>query len=221
MGVNVKKIATWRQVKKGLAQRRKGAKKASCMEDAVRFLRENGLQSLVSLGCGRRINRIDNHLRIWCALELDYYVGIDKADWIAADWDGFFVDPAQARAALKERALSPDTFLQRMRLFPGTRVESLWGVPCRAVVCQRVLPFHHWEEVIASMAPEWVLQEDLHGCERQDLRPWGYGRAKREAACWGLKPFRPWKILPGERNYILWKASPVPGGRGRRGVPGP
>ena len=173
-------------------------------DGAVRFLREHGRRSLVSLGCGGRLNRLDNHLRLWCALGLEHYVGVDKRDWIAARWDDLFQDEKAALDLLDGRKLTARDFLERVRLFPRTRVEDLFGIPCAAVVCQRVLPFHHWEAVVASMEPRWILQEDFHGCERQDFRPWGYRRAMDAAGRWGFIPFRPWRIFPGERNYVLW-----------------
>jgi hypothetical protein len=50
-----------------------------------------------------------------------------------------------------------------------------------------------------------MLQEDLHGCERQQLRGKYYVRTWSEKAYYGLQPFRPWPIFPGEYNLILWR----------------
>ena len=73
------------------------------------------------------------------------------------------------------------------------------------MVCQRVYPDCRWEEVILSMTPKLVLQEDLHGCERQQLRGRGYVRTWSKIRRYGLQPFRPWPILPRELNLILWR----------------
>ena len=78
---------------------------------AVTFLRENGHASIVSLGCGRWINRIDNHLRLMAGLNLSYYVGIDYADRIGPDMNEVFMDPDGMNALLTHYYQgSPDRF---------------------------------------------------------------------------------------------------------------
>ena len=69
-------------------------------EPAVTFLKTNGHKTIVSLGCGRWINRIDNHLRLMAGLNLSYYVGIDYADKIGPDMNEVFMDPAGMNALL-------------------------------------------------------------------------------------------------------------------------
>ena len=46
---------------------------------AIAFLREYGHTSLVNLGAGRLLNRIDNHIRLMTQLNLTYYVAITVA----------------------------------------------------------------------------------------------------------------------------------------------
>jgi hypothetical protein len=175
-------------------------------EPAVTFLKTNGHKTLVSLGCGRWINRIDNHLRLMAGLNLSYYVGIDYADRIGPDMNEVFMDPAGMNALLTHFYQGrPDRFWKAAHFFPGTHVETLFGTNCAAVVCQRVLPHCRWEEVIKSMNPKLVLQEDLHGCERQQLRSQRYVRTWSKIGHYDLKPFRPWPIFPWENNLILWK----------------
>ena len=194
------------------------------MKPALEFLREHGTVSLVSLGCGARLNHIDNHLRLFHALHLKCYVGIDFEPSITVPPDLLrggrmalrtvvpiepareehgFVDnpPIPPLAKGGEQGISLEIF----KLFPGTWVEELRGIHCAVVVCQRVLPFVHWENIIHSMAPELVLQEDLHGCELQVLSGSHYEKSRAAVRHYGLRPFRPWRIFPGERNLILWK----------------
>lgn len=173
---------------------------------AAAFLRENGPHSLVSLGCGHELNRIDNHLRLMIGLNLKYYVGIDLQPEIKPVRDDLFMDSDDAIAMLTRYYQGkPHRFWQRVRLYPGTLVEELTGIPCAAVVCQRVLPLCRWEDVIISMNPKLVLQEDLHGCERQQLRGKQYVRTLSNIRRFGLRPFRPWFIFPGEKNLVLWR----------------
>lgn len=173
---------------------------------ATAFLRRYGRASLVSLGCGQRLNRIDNHLRLMTALDLSYYVGIDCVPHIDPPSAGIFQDQETVAALLTEYYRGePQKFWQAVKLFPATWVEDLQGIPCAAVVCQRVYPGCRWEEVICSMTPQVVLQEDLHGCERQQLRGRGYVRTWTKIRGYGLQPFRPWPIFPWERNLILWR----------------
>jgi hypothetical protein len=54
----------------------------SCGDAARAFLR-HGHTSLVSLGCGPVLNRLDNHVRLLTALNLECYVGIDCTSAIA------------------------------------------------------------------------------------------------------------------------------------------
>jgi hypothetical protein len=175
-------------------------------ESAVTFLKAQGRKTIVSLGCGRRINRIDNHLRLMVGLKLDYYVGIDYADSIKPDPREVFMDPDDMNALLTSYYQgSPDRLWKSAFFFPGTNVEELLGVKCAAVVCQRVYPDCHWEEVIKSMKPKLVLQEDLHGCERQKLRGQQYVRTWSKIRQFALKPFRPWPVFPWESNLVLWQ----------------
>ncbi len=173
---------------------------------AVTFLKTNGHKTIVSLGCGRWINRIDNHLRLMAGLNLSYYVGIDYADRIGPDMNEVFMDPDGMNALLTHYYQgSPDRFWKAVHFFPGTHVEELIEVNCAAVVCQRVLPHCRWEEVIKSMSPKLVLQEDLHGCERQKLRGQRYVRTWSKIRQYALKPFRPWPVFPWENNLVLWQ----------------
>jgi hypothetical protein len=55
------------------------------------------------------------------------------------------------------------------------------------------------------MNPKLILQEDLHGCERQQLRGQQYVRSWSKIRQYGLIPFRPWPIFPGENNLVLWQ----------------
>lgn len=173
---------------------------------AVTFLKEHGQTSLVSLGCGRWINRIDNHLRLMVGLNLRYYVGIDCQSHIEPVSADTFMDSDDMIAMLTSyyRGM-PEKVWGAVKLFPETFVEELAGVHCAAVVCQRVLPDCRWEEVIISMSPKLILQEDLHGCERQQLRGKQYVRTWSKIRQYGLRPFRAWPIFPGEKNLVLWR----------------
>jgi hypothetical protein len=173
---------------------------------AIQFLREHGETSLVSLGCGLMVNRIDNHIRLMTALNLTYYVGIDCGPWIEPVSPNLFLDPdAMTRLLTNYYQGEPKRFWENIRLFPETWVEDLNNIRCAVVVCQRVYPDCRWEEVIFSMNPKLVLQEDLHGCERQQLRGKKYVRTWAEKKCYGLGPYNPWAVLPGEYNLILWR----------------
>ena len=175
-------------------------------ESTVTFLKINGHKTIVSLGCGRWINRIDNHLRLMAGLKLSYYVGIDYVNRIEPDMNEVFMDPDGMNALLTHHYRgSPDRFWKNVHFFPGTYIEELKGIHCAAVICQRVYPDCHWEEVILSMSPKLVLQEDLHGCERQQLRGRQYIRTWSKIRQYALKPFRPWPIFPWENNLILWQ----------------
>lgn len=177
------------------------------MDHAARaFLRRYGHTSLVSLGCGPELNRLDNHVRLFTALNLTCYVGIDCVPAISLEAPNLFVDHENTMRLLSEYYQGkPQKFREAVKVFPNTWVEELAGVHVAAVVCQRVLPDCRWEEVISSMTPLLVLQEDLHGCERQQLREHGYVRTWLKVRQYGLRPFRPWAIFPGERNLNLWR----------------
>jgi hypothetical protein len=173
---------------------------------AVAFLRQYGHMSLVSLGCGCQLNRIDNHLRLMAALHLTFYVGIDQVPDIKLSSTDIFLDRQCAEKMWAEYdQTAPQGLWQAIKVFPNTWVEELRDLHCAAIVCQRVEPYCRWEEVMGSMRPKLILQEDLHGCERQQLRGHGYVRTWIKVQQYGLQPFRPWPIFPGERNLILWR----------------
>ena len=174
---------------------------------AIPFLHKHGHESVVSLGCGTSINRIDNHLRLMMGLNLTYYVGIDCQSPIEFRYNELFMDPDDANAMLARYYQGkPDRFLsEAVKCFPATFVEELAGLHCAVVVCQSVLPDCRWEEVIISMSPKLILQEDLHGCERQQLRGKQYVRTLSKIRRYGLQPVRPWPIFPWENNLVLWR----------------
>lgn len=139
-------------------------------------------------------------------LDLSYYVGIDYADRIGTDSNEVFMDTGAMNALLADYYQgSPDRFWKATHFFPGTYVEKLKDIHCAVIVCQRVYPDCHWEELIFSMTPQLVLQEDLHGCERQKLRGQMYYRTWSGIRQYALKPFRPWPIFPWENNLVLWQ----------------
>jgi len=173
---------------------------------ALAFLRRHGPAALVSLGCGSRLNRIDNHLRLLTALNLTFYVGIDRVAEIEPPSADIFSDRKSMETLLAQYFQGRlHRWWEAIKVFPNTWVEEVQGLPCAAVVCQRVWPYCRWEEIIVSMRPQLVLQEDLHGCERQQLRGRGYVRAWLLSRQYRLQPFRPWPIFPGERNLVLWR----------------
>ncbi len=173
---------------------------------AKTFLGLHGHNSIVSLGCGSLLNRIDNHLRLMAALNLTFYVGIDRVSEVNVSPAEIFSDPEGMEKLLgRIYRGDPQRFRGALKVFPNTWVEELWNLPCAAVVCQRVEPDCRWEDVIVSMRPKLVLQEDLHGCERQQFRGLGYVRSWLKVRQYGLQPFRPWPIFPGEKNLILWR----------------
>lgn len=55
------------------------------------------------------------------------------------------------------------------------------------------------------MNPQLVLQEDLHGCERQQLRGRGYVRTWIKIREYGLQPFQPRPVFLWARNLLLWR----------------
>lgn len=176
------------------------------VKPAVSFLKEHGHQSIVSLGCGARINRIDNHIRLMAGLNLSYYVCIDRLYDIETVSSSAFEDPEDmTQVLMRYYGGNPHNLFKAIKIFPGTLVEDLQDVSCAAVVCQRILPYCRWENAIVSMNPKLILQEDLHGCERQNFRGRGYVRTRSAIGRCGLKPFRPWRIFPGEYNMIFWR----------------
>ncbi len=173
---------------------------------ALAFLRKYGHTSVVSLGCGRELNRLDNHLRLMIALSLTYYVGIDCAPSIDLSSPDLFLDPDGMTELLTEYYQGePQRFWEALKVFPHTWVEELAGIHCAVVVCQRTWPDCRWEEVICSMTPKLILQEGLHGSARQQLRGRGYVRTWIKIRRYGLQPFRPWPVFPWERNLVLWR----------------
>jgi hypothetical protein len=180
---------------------------SALVSPAIDFLQKHGHESIVSLGCGEFINRIDNHLRLMIGLNLTYYVGIDCQPYIKFEDNQLFMDSDDANAMLAKTSQGDINrfLLEAVKRFPGTFIEELAGLHCAAVVCQRILPDCRWEDVIISMSPKLILQEDLHGCERQQLRGKQYVRTLSKIRRYGLKPFRPWPIFPWENNMVLWR----------------
>lgn len=175
-------------------------------EAAKEFLRKHGKRSLVSLGCGHRLNRLDNHIRLFIQCKLKYYVAIDRVTEIQFTPQTAFTDSRTVDSILSSYYDGePATFFDRIKTFPNTYVEELEGIPCQAVVCQRVLPFRHWETTIKSMQPVLMLQEDLRGCELQDISGEFYKRTFPGIVHYQLQPFKPTRLIPGERNLILWR----------------
>lgn len=173
---------------------------------ALEFLRRFGPGSLVSLGCGRVLLAIDNHVRLMAGLDLDYYVGIDPEPEIVARHEQTFWDEESLAPVLETAFGRAEGFHERVRVFPSTWAEELYGIPCAAVVVQRPLPGYHFEKIIVSMNPDWVLQEGLYGCELQVLPKKLYRRLPRRENPFGLKPY-PKRVLTmkWEKNYILWR----------------
>ena len=108
---------------------------------AITFLKENGHKSIVSIGCGEQVNRIDNHLRLMTGLNLKYYVGIDCAPCIEPVSENLFMDSdAMTELLAQYYEGKPEKFKKAIQLFPGTFVEDLADIHCSIVVCQRVFP---------------------------------------------------------------------------------
>ena len=125
---------------------------------AVTFLGLYGHTSIVSLGCGSLLNRIDNHIRLMAALNLTFYVGIDKVSEVNLSPTALFSDPKGMEKLLAGIYRDePQRFREALQVFPFTWVEELWNLPCAAVVCQRVEPDCRWEDIIVSMRPKLVL----------------------------------------------------------------
>jgi hypothetical protein len=177
------------------------------MSEAARdFLKQYGNQSLVSLGCGNVLNRLDNHVRLFVRCGIEYYVGIDRVTKIEFNPSSAFSN----RNSVTELLTSyydgePSRFFNKVSTFPNTCVEELVDIHCKVVVCQRVLPFRHWENIIKTMRPELILQEDLNGCELQTISGELYKKTFPGIIHYQLKPFRSNRFIPGERNIILWR----------------
>lgn len=177
------------------------------MSEAARdFLKQYGNQSLVSLGCGNVLNRLDNHVRLFVGCNIQYYVGIDRVTKIEFNPSSAFFNQNSVNKLLASYYDGePSKFFNTINTFPNTCVEELVNIPCKVVVCQRVLPFRHWENIIKTMRPELILQEDLKGCELQAISGELYKKTFPGIIHYQLKPFRPNPFVPGERNIILWR----------------
>ena len=183
-----------------------GDSRMTTKKAAIAFLKEYGHTSLISLGAGRLLNRIDNHIRLMTQLNLTYYVAIDCGPYIELTSPNIFLDPHGVTELLTEYYRGePQKFWEGVKVFPNTWGEELENIHCAVVVCQRVYPDCRWEKAILSVTPKLVLQEDLHGCERQQLRGRGYVRTWTKIHQYGLQPFRPLPLFPWERNLILWR----------------
>lgn len=173
---------------------------------ALEFLQEHGHQSLVSLGCGKNLNRLDNHIKLLIGCDLQYYVGIDRVSDVSFDKDSAFIDRQAVFDLLNANyAGGVERFAKSVMLFPNTYIEELLNIRCAVVVCQRVLPYRRLEKIIFSMQPQLILQEGLIGCELQELSGEVYKRTYPGIAHYQLKPFRPSGLIPGEKNLILWR----------------
>jgi len=129
------------------------------------------------------------------SLEAD--AGIDCVPQISLSPTHLFTDPESMTELLARYYQGkPRRFWEAVKLFPGTWVEELAGIHCAVVVCQRVCPDCRWEEVICSMRPWLVLQEDLHGCQRQQLRQRGYVRTWLKIRQYDLKPLATRRCRP-------------------------
>jgi hypothetical protein len=175
-------------------------------EAAIDFLKEHGHQSLISLGCGNILNRLDNHVKLFVSCGAEYYVGIDRVTKIEFNPNTAFSDRDGITNLLASHFDGgPEQFFNKVRTFPNTFVEELVGISCKIVICQRVLPFRHWEDIIKQMKPELILQEDLNGCELQTISGESYKKTFPGIIHYKLKPFRSKRFIPGERNLILWR----------------
>ncbi len=175
-------------------------------EAAVEFLKEHGNRSLVSLGCGHILNRLDNHIRLFINCELDYYVAVDRVSEITFNPESAFSNQSNINHLLSSYySGKPGNFTDSVKVFPDTFVEELKGLQCQVVVCQRVLPFRHWEDIIKSMKPFLILQEDLNGCELQAISGELYKKTFPGIVHYQLEPFRAHRFMLGERNIVLWR----------------
>ncbi len=175
-------------------------------EAATAFLKNHGNRSLLSLACGKRLNRLDNHIKLMVKCGLDYYVAIDRVGGIEFDPSSAFSDPDTVNSLLLSHyGGNPEEFASHVKIFPNTCVEELVNIQCQVVVCQRVLPFRHWESIITSMNPLLILQEDLNGCELQAMNKELYKKTYPGIIHYQLRPFRHNRFVLGERNIILWR----------------
>lgn len=173
---------------------------------ALEFLYEHGHQSLISLGCGETLNRLDNHLKLLIGCGLKYYIGIDRLPQVSFDIDTAFSEKKSALELLSSNfAGGVERFISNVRLFPNTYIEELANISCKVVVCQRVLPFRRLEAIIASMDPQLILQEDLIGCELQQMHRKLFKKTYPGIVYYQLTPFCPTGLIPGEKNLILWR----------------
>lgn len=173
---------------------------------ALEFLHKYGHQSLISLGCGEILNKLDNHLKLFLGCGLKYYVGIDRIPDVSLDIDTAFTEYESCMELLSSNFVGGvERFISSVRLFPNTYIEELENVFCKVVVCQRVLPFRRLEAIIASMRPQLILQEDLIGCELQQMSRKQYKKSYPGIVYYQLKPFQPTGLVPGEKNLILWR----------------
>ena len=86
---------------------------------ALEFLYEYGHQSLISLGCGEKLNRLDNHLKILIGCGLNYYVGIDRLPQVSFDIDTAFIDRRSSLELLSSKFDGGvEGFISNVRLFP-------------------------------------------------------------------------------------------------------
>lgn len=174
---------------------------------ALEFLHKYGHQSLISLGCGEILNKLDNHLKLFLGCDLKYYVGIDRIPQVSFDIDSAFIEQASSMDLLSSNFIGGvERFISNVKLFPNTYIEELENVFCKVVVCQRVLPFRRLEAIIASMRPQLILQEDLIGCELQQMSRKLYKKTYPGIVYYQLKPFQPSGLIPGEKNLVLWRS---------------
>ena len=111
-------------------------------EAAIGFLQEHGIRSLISLGCGKLLNRLDNHIKLMVKCGLEYYVTIDHVPLIQYNPSSAFQDLKAENLLLSSHyGENAEKFSGTVRIFPDTYVEELADIPCQVVVCQRVLPF--------------------------------------------------------------------------------
>ena len=149
---------------------------------------------------------MDNHVKLFIGCGLEYYVGIDRVTNIEFNASSAFSNLKTITELLSSHFdRAPDKFFGRVKLFPNTYVEELADIQCKVLVCQRVLPFRHWEKIIRSMKPVLILQEDLNGCELQQLSSEFYKKTFPGIVHYQLKPFRSNGFIPGEKNIILWR----------------
>ena len=97
------------------------------VKPAVDFLKHHWHVSIVSLECGHRLNRIDNHLRLMIGLNLKYYVGIDCELDIESLQEELFMDSDAGATLLADYYQNrPEMFREALKLFPGENNLVLW-----------------------------------------------------------------------------------------------